>query len=205
MALMCTLGRPWQPYVWDGCVYVAVGMWWHQRSWCFLFRKEKEREKRNNDKTNQVYMFSSTPFCSPHRSVSCHMFIPNVCRLRSLFLRPSALRSPASLTYFWPCLRLSLSVSLTSLAIFIPSPTELTSGSYWQSEQPFSHKRLSWLRVRVWETVCCLYACARQSMADHGKYKHSFIKRLHKTNKDIMHAFISSPINKQYLKSSLEC
>lgn len=51
---------------------------------------------------------------------------------------------------------LALCLPHLSCSIFILSPAELTSGSYWQSEQPFSHKSLTGLDSVL---VCCVYVC----------------------------------------------
>lgn len=103
-----------------------------------------------------------------------HLFLstPSVCLLssnqllspRSSFLRPVS--RAFSLTLSPPP---SFCLPHLSRSIFIPSPTELTSGSYWQSEQPFSHKRLSQLCVCVCVLVCVrmhVFECALQSVAD---------------------------------------
>lgn len=51
---------------------------------------------------------------------------------------------------------LALRLPHLSCSIFILSPAELTSGSYWQSEQPFSHKSLTGMDSIL---VCCVYVC----------------------------------------------
>lgn len=59
---------------------------------------------------------------------------------------------------------LALCLPHLSYSIFILSPAELTSGSYWQSEQPFSHKSLTGMDSLL---VCSVYVCVpHENMAD---------------------------------------
>lgn len=123
----------------------------------FLFEKSKGGGRKKHVgtiKQTQVYT-SSPPFCSPHQSVCMPTFI------HPTFLTEIIVSTSVSLAFsLTPSPSFSFGLPHLSCSIFIPSPTEPTSGSYWQSEQPLSHKRLSGLCVCTYVLVC-----AWQSMA----------------------------------------
>lgn len=134
---LCVLSVIHGKRVWNGCAWCCRNVVTSEGLGWFCLREEE-------DNTN----ICSSALSSPHQSVCS-----NLLSLRSLFLSRSF--SPS----LFPSILLSLSFCLAHLSssIFIPSPTELTSGSYWQSEQPLSHKSLT-------ESTClcvwCVYVCA---------------------------------------------
>lgn len=126
----------------------------------FLFEKrEEDREEKNANPIRQTR----------HPHLSLHPITLS-----------ALLRLSPNFSHWGHCLSVCLSRFLSdpasvSRSIFIPSPTELTSGSYWQSERPFSHKRPAGF---------CACACVCLAKYGRPKCKHPRNKtRFHQTTR----------------------